>query len=120
LTSTDNRRYRRAGAEFVAEVYESDGQNLIGVARVVNLSEFGACIESASPLSENGEYVIRLLLGKRHLLTLPASIKWVKPRGRMREYGVSFGEVPEMVKSLLKKFVEEYFSQMEKPHGAAS
>jgi hypothetical protein len=110
----DNRLHRRASTEFVAELYEADGRSLTGVARVLNLSEFGAGIESASPVPENTAVVIRLLLGKRHLLTLPARVKWMKQRVRVREYGLVFGEVPEMMKSLIRKFVEEYFSK-EKP-----
>lgn len=111
----ENRQHRRVGTEFVAELYEEDGRTLIGVARVLNLSEFGACIESSSPVSESGTLVIRLLLGKRHLLTLPAHVKWMKPRARVREYGLAFGQVPETMKALIRKFVEEYFSHMEKP-----
>src|SRR3954467_9613227 len=102
---TDNRQHRRVGTEFVAELYDTDGHTLMGVARVINLSEFGACIESTSPVVENSAVVIRLMLGKRHLLTLPVQVKWMKPRGRVREYGLAFGQVPDAMKSLIRKFV---------------
>lgn len=88
-----------------------DGRTLVGVARVLNLSEFGACVESTSRLSEKTHAIVRLLLGKRHLVTLPVEVIWVRPRPHVKEYGLRFGDVPQMVKNLIQKFVKEYFEE---------
>jgi hypothetical protein len=101
----------RAGADFVAEIYDLEGRSLAGVARLVNLSEFGACIESTTILPEKADVLLRLLLGKRHLLTLPVHVVWSEPRAPMREYGLRFAELPPMVKSMIRRFVDEYFEK---------
>lgn len=109
--ASEKRVAQRAAADFVVEMYEMDGRTLMGVARLLNLSEFGACVETTSTLGRQETIVVRLLLGRRHLLTLPADVVWSKPRHHTREYGLRFGELPEMVKNMIQKFVVEYFEK---------
>lgn len=101
----------RAATDFVVELYELDGRTLIGIARLLNLSATGACVESTSVMAEKTGAVVRLLLGKRHLLTLPADVMWVRQLPSVRQYGVRFGKYPEAAQGLITKFVQEYFSE---------
>jgi len=109
----EKRSARRTAADFVVEIYDIDGVTLIGVGRLLNLSAFGACIESTSILAEGTKFIVRLLLGRRHLLTLPVETVWLRLRPNNREYGLRFGELPAMVKSLIRRYVDEYFDRPE-------
>ncbi|HRY29231.1 MAG TPA: PilZ domain-containing protein [Elusimicrobiota bacterium] len=102
----------RAATDFVVELYELDNRTLIGIGRLQNLSVSGACVESVSVLAEKTGVVVRLLLGKRHLLTLPADVVWVRNLPNTRQYGIRFGGYPEGARQLVVKFVEEYFSEL--------
>lgn len=113
MTPLDKRGAPRAATDFVVELYELDGRTLIGIARLMNLSVSGACLESTSVLAEKTGAVLRLLLGKRHLLTLPADVVWVRLLPSVRQYGLRFGKYQEAVKTLITKFVQEYFSEQE-------
>jgi hypothetical protein len=112
LTGAEKRGAPRAEADFVVEMYELDGRTLIGIARLLNLSATGACVESTSVLVDKAGIVIRLLLGKRHLLTLPGGVMWIRVLPHTRQYGLRFGAYPENAKGLIVKFVQEYFSEL--------
>ena len=103
----------RASADFVVELYELDGHTLVGIGRLLNLSVSGACVDSISTLVEKAGIVVRLLLGKRHLLTLPSDVVWVRVLPHNRQYGIRFSNYPETAKALIEKFVKEYFGEME-------
>ncbi len=112
---SEKRANPRASTDFVVEMYETDGQTLTGIARLLNLSVTGACVESTRTLVEKTDIVIRLLLGKRHLMTVPANVVWVRTLPHVRQYGLRFGAYPESAKALILKFVQEYFSLSEFP-----
>jgi hypothetical protein len=109
----DKRVAPRASTDFVVELYELDGHSLIGIGRLLNLSVSGACVESVSTLVEKTGVVVRLLLGKRHLLTLPADVVWVRVLPHQRQYGIRFGSFPDTARALIEKFVQEYFGELE-------
>lgn len=109
----EKRSAPRAATDFVVELYELDGRTLIGIARLLNLSVSGACVESTCTLVEKAGLIVRLLLGKRHLLTLPADVVWLRQLPHVRQYGIRFGPYPQTAKDLILKFVQEYFSDQE-------
>jgi hypothetical protein len=110
---SEKRSEPRILADFMVEIYQRDGRTLTGIARLVNLSVAGACIDSTTGLAEKANLTLRLLLGKRHLLTLPAEVVWKRSRQHTVEYGLKFGSYPESAKSLIIKVVREYFGQEE-------
>jgi hypothetical protein len=110
---SDKRIAPRAATDFVVELYETDGHTLIGIARLLNLSVTGAYVETTSPLVDKSSLTVRLLLGKRHLLSLPGEIVWVRTLPHMRQRGGRFGAYPDPARELITKFVQEYFNSPE-------
>lgn len=111
MSDMEKRVEPRAAADFVVELYAPDGGTLVGIAKLLNLSVQGACVESITFMDEKDAVMVRLLLGKRHLLTLPAVVMWAQPGVHQRTYGLKFGEYSSSGQALVTKFVDEYFEK---------
>ncbi|HOW28773.1 MAG TPA: PilZ domain-containing protein [Elusimicrobiota bacterium] len=105
----EKRSAPRVPADVVVEIYQSDGKTLVGVAHLLNLSATGTCLDTVAVLTEKSSVVIRLLLKRRHLLTLPGDVVWVKTFPHGHEYGIQFGQVEETQLRTMKAFIDEYF-----------
>jgi hypothetical protein len=111
MSDADKRNATRAASDFIVEIYEPDGKTLIGIGRLVNLSVTGACIDTSVVLLAKMPLVVRLLMKKVHLLTLASDVMWVKPQANNRQYGVKFKPYPLTSKTVIEKYVQEYFAQ---------
>ena len=108
----DKRIQKRVPADFVIEIYSANIGVLIGVAKLLNISITGACIESTSAMAKGDAVTMRFLLGGEHLISFLCTVKWAKENVRVREYGLKFESMNELNREIIRKFVQEY---IEKP-----
>ena len=105
-SSEDKRSEARAIADVAMEVYDMATQQLVGIARLMNLSTSGACVETTVPLGGRSNLFIRMLLNNR-LVASPVSILWEKPSVNTTEYGFKFGPYSEEMQEVVKSFMKE-------------
>jgi hypothetical protein len=107
----EKRSETRAITDVALEIYDTSARKLFGIARLLNLSTWGACVESTMPLGENPDLFVRMLLGKR-TFAAPVKVVWERTSSSTREYGLRFGpysdEMQEIVKSFIKENIQFY------------
>ena len=106
----ERRAHPRAFAPFVLEVFEPEGRLLAGIARLLNLSVQGACVESTSHLPDRARYILRLILEDNSLLDLSSEVLWRRPFAHVTEYGFKFDPYPVPDQDRVMGFVKKYFS----------
>jgi len=112
IDDKDKRITKRVPADFVIEIHDAGTGMLIGVAKLLNLSITGACIESTSSISQGDKVTMRFLLGGENLISFLSEVKWVKENIRVKEYGLKFESMNDLNREIIRKFVQEY---IEKP-----
>ncbi len=120
----DKRVEARAITDVAMEIYDMASHDLVGIARLMNLSLAGACVETTASLGGRTSLFVRMLLNSR-LVAAPVSILWERPYANATEYGLKFGpyseEMGEIVKSFMKEnlaFYEESDPSLSPPPGA--
>ena len=103
--TTRPRGAARAATDFAIEIYHTDGKTLRGISRLLDISISGACLESTSDLGESEEFQIRLLLGRRTLVTIPVQVIWKRYFSKSFQYGLRFNEYPAEVRAAISDFV---------------
>ena len=111
MTASDTHLPRvdtRAATDHVAEVYHPDGTLLRGIARVLDLSVAGACLESTGEWNEGDRFSLRVLLESRHLLVVSGRFVWKRTFTRTFQYGVRFSLLTKDQRNVLRAFVDSY------------
>lgn len=98
----------RAATDHAAEIYNPEGTVLRGIARVLDLSTAGACLESTGDWNEGDDLVIRLLLEGKTLLQLPGTVVWKRFFTRTHQFGIRFKTLPGETLGNIRAFVESY------------
>jgi hypothetical protein len=102
----------RASTDHAAEIYNADGKVLRGIARVLDLSTAGACLESTGEWNVGDELFMRLLLEGRSLLMLPATVVWTRLFTRTQHCGVRFKPLSGETLGKIGAFVESYAARL--------
>ncbi len=103
----DKRSQDRAQASLMVEVYEPEGKILRGVAKLINISEQGAGLESTDILPEKFQVMVRFLVGKKDLLSIKAFVVWSRPRLTLLEYGLRFDPIGSDNLALIQQFMQQ-------------
>jgi hypothetical protein len=106
-TPQDKRSEARAITDVAMEVYDMASQQLVGIARLMNLSLSGARAESTANLGGRANLFVRMLLNNR-LVAAPVTILWEKAAASTTEYGFKFGPYSEEMQEVVKAFMKEY------------
>jgi hypothetical protein len=93
MTSKDNRRAKRTSHDSVLELFDSSGQLMAGVGRLVDVSSVGICFSCVKPLAKGEKIQGRLRLLKEGFLDIKGHVVWVRKRVNTTLYGVEFDQV---------------------------
>lgn len=102
----EKRSERRAITDVAMEVYDMEGRELVGVARLMNLSTTGALVETTSALGGRKSLFVRMLLNGR-LVATPVELMWERAGDKTREYGLKFGPLSEEMQEAVRAFAAE-------------
>jgi hypothetical protein len=104
--SQEKRLEARAITDVAMEVYDMATHELVGVARLMNLSVAGACVETTANLSGRPNLFIRMLLDNR-LVAAPVTVIWERRASNCVEYGLRFGLHSEEMAHVIQTFMRE-------------
>jgi hypothetical protein len=93
MGSKENRRAKRTAHDSVLELFDSSGQMIAGIGRLVNVSSVGVCFSCVKPLAQGEKIQGRLRLLKEGFLDIKGHVVWIRKRINATLYGVEFDNV---------------------------
>jgi hypothetical protein len=96
MKTSENRRAKRSKHDSVMEIFDVDGNLIVGVGRLVDFSNVGVCFASTKTLAKGDRLRARLRLLKEGVMEIAAHVVWVKKRPNTKLYGVEFDSVQKL------------------------
>ena len=93
MPDKDKRRSPRRNHNSVVEIYDTEGNAIAEVARLVDFSEVGACFTSINLFTVGQKLRLRLRLLREGRLYIWAHIVWVKKKTNTNSYGIEFEKI---------------------------
>lgn len=90
MKSNENRRAFRSSHDSVMEIFDVEGNFILGVGRLVNFSAVGACFSSSKVLARGERLRVRLRLLKEGVLEMAARVVWTAKKSNRTLYGIEF------------------------------
>jgi len=106
----ERRNSLRAKTSLVIELYEVGQKTILGVGKLLNVSEAGLGVETTVVLVSGVRVVARFVLKNQPLLSLRAFTIWSRTAGKVRRYGLRFESMDAEMRTQLKKFVWDYYA----------
>jgi hypothetical protein len=104
---SDKRSENRAITDVAMEIYDMASHELVGIARLMNLSLTGACVETTSSLDGRDSLFVRMLLNGR-LMAVPVKLMWERITPKVKEYGLRFGPYSDEMRDTVNDFIREH------------
>ena len=101
MVNKENRRAPRTGHDSVLEIYDAEGDLIIGIGRLVNFSNVGVCFTSTKLLTKGQKLCARIRLLKEGALEASARVVWVKKRPNSMVYGIEFDSIQKIQPSVV-------------------
>jgi|SRR5438105_4664838 len=96
MRPSEKRRAPRADHDSVLEIYDAEGQLIIGVGRLVNFSNVGICFASTKVLEKGQKVTAHMRLLKEGALEATAHVVWVRKKTNTMLYGVEFDSIQKI------------------------
>jgi hypothetical protein len=112
----ESRKENRASASIVTELYDPDGRDLRGISRLLDISLSGASMDTVTDILENDRVLLRFLMGREHMLVLPAEVVWKRSLSHTYHYGLKFCSSTDTAQAVISRYVEEFHHH----HGTAT
>jgi len=94
--SQDHRRAVRTKHDSVLEIYDMEGHLIVGIGRLIDVSNAGVCFCSTKVLVKGERLRARLRLLKEGALEVLAQVVWVKKKPNTKVYGVKFDSIQKL------------------------
>jgi hypothetical protein len=108
MATPERREAPRAKSELVLELYDSGGQLVAGVGRLLDLSTKGGRFESALRLKLGQPFRARLRFEDDRVLELDARVAWLRPKRQVVAYGMEFVGVAKRDLDHIHKWVRAH------------
>ena len=89
----ENRRAPRADHDSIIEVFDADGDLIIGIGRLVNFSNAGVCISTTKVLEIGQKVTARIRLLREGAIEASARIVWSRKKPNSILYGIEFDSI---------------------------
>jgi hypothetical protein len=96
MSTKENRRAARSKHDSVLEIFDQDGNLIVGIGKLINFSNVGVCFSSTKLLAKGEKLRARLRLLKEGTLEVSAHIVWTKKSPNFRLYGLEFDSVQKL------------------------
>lgn len=90
MKSRENRRAPRHRHDSVLEIFDDSGHLIMGIGRLVNFSNVGACFSATKMFTKGQKLQARLRLLKEGRIEVAARVVWVRRRTNSILYGIEF------------------------------
>lgn len=92
MNNKNKRRAARDRHDSVVEILDGSGK-LLDTGRLVDISDVGAALRTASPLAVDGQVRLRLRLIEKGVLEVTGTVVWERRADPLKLFGVRFDSV---------------------------
>src|SRR5262245_34322263 len=89
----DKRRSPRSKHDSVLELFDTSGHLIIGIGKLVDISDTGACFSARQVLDKDQPLRARIRLLKKGILIASARIVWSRKKVNTYHYGIEFKSI---------------------------
>jgi hypothetical protein len=101
MGTKENRRAPRSRHDSVLEIFDTGGNLIIGIGRLINFSNVGVCFSSTKVLTKGQKVHARLRLVKEGALEVSARVVWTEKKSNMMFYGLEFDSIQKIEPSVV-------------------
>ena len=101
MKENEKRRAPRANHDSVLEIFDTGGNLIIGIGRLINFSNVGVCFSSTKVLTKGQKVHARLRLVKEGALEVSARVVWTEKKSNMMFYGLEFDSIQKIEPSVV-------------------
>jgi PilZ domain-containing protein len=101
MSTKEKRRAPRASHDSVLEIFDAEGNFILGIGRLINFSNVGVCFSSTKVLEKGQKLHARLRLLKEGALEVSARVVWVEKKSNTMLYGLEFDSIQKIEPSVV-------------------